>query len=307
MNYITVPSSCSVDMLRFRMKYSGEPGAALEWFDKLWADIAIKFGKSERTPPVRYPRSLRVGTYRELIKLPTSETSIEIGFGRNGKGDKSELREGYLEFNPAKAFPSPELKYVYTLLGRTVEISLELVRWDFATDYPLSRDRFALLRDRRKWGAQIREAFTEYLGTRNNNGFVKLYDKQKELQKQGKEQKEPLTRLEITIEEKPGKAVYLGDSGKEIPCGEWPKVACVPETIPESASGQTALVILAWKSGNPLETCLQYVPSRSRTRIRNYIAGECGLLKPSEDYDRCRKHAQSWAKYYGGLYRNDGF
>lgn len=296
-------------MLRFRLKYRDEPGDAFEWFDKFWADVKIEFGNPNREEPnekwpVRYPRSLRMGTYREMVQIPTNETSIQIAIGRNGRGDKSELKEGFLEFNPAKTYPSKQLEFVYKQLERAPELEIELARWDFATDYPMQRERFALMRDRRMYESRIREAFTEYLGTRHKNGYVKLYDKQKELIRQGKQQDEPLTRLEITIEEKPGKEVWKA-GGLEIPHNEWPKVVVVPEEVPESASGQTALVILAWMSGNPLENCLQYVPNRSRTRIRNYIAETCGLVGPSTDYDRCRKHAQAWAKRYGGLLSSD--
>ena len=304
--YITLESTSSVDMLRFRIRYRGKPEDAHEWYKLLIADMKTKYYKPDPNEPhkammVIYPLTLRMGTYRDMAKMPVNDTSIEIAMGRNGKGGKDELREGYIEFNPAKTYPSPQLEFIYRRIAATPEIVLELVRWDFATDYKADRARFALMRDSRKYGCQISQGFTEYLGTRHKNGFVKLYDKQKELQHQGKEQKEPLTRLEITIEEKPGKTIWYDGEGKATPAKEWPQVVAVPEEVPETASGQTALVVLAWTAGKPLEECLQYVPARSRTRIRNYVKETCGKLIPPTDYDFCRNDALAWQSRYGGL------
>ena len=289
-----------------RLRYRGKPGEALEWFDRLYADLKIKFYKPDQEEPkkqtlVRYPRSLRIGTYREFMTLPVNDSSIEIAIGRNGKGTTDELKDGFIEFNPAKVYPSKELEFVYKRLLSTPEIELELVRWDFATDYPVERERLALLRDARKYGCQISEGFTEYLGTRHKNGFVKLYDKQKELQHQGKVCAEPLTRLEITIEEKPGKAIWTDMDGKATPAKEWPRVVAVPEKVPENAFGLKGLVVLAWVEGHiPLERCLVQVKPRSRTNIRNFVAEECGMLIPPKDFDRCRNEAIAWTTNYGG-------
>lgn len=293
-DYITIPSRSSVDMLRFRLLYKGEPGAAVEWFDKLWADVFIEFGKSDpldphRQLPVRYPLSLRVGTYRELFVLPANGSSVTVAMGRNGKGSKRELREGFLEFNPSKVYPSRQLEYLYSALEREPRVGLELVRWDFATDYPIDRERVVLMKDGRKYACVISESHTSYLGRRSNGGFVKVYDKRAELIKSGDVCVDPLTRVEVTIEEPRDELGKL-----------WPRLVWLPDSLPEISSPVLRLLVLAAMHGVDFEEALQGMPERTRTRYRKAFGDLLGEFAPPVEYASCHRDALAWARMYGG-------
>jgi len=281
-------------MLRFRLLYHGEPGAALEWFEKFCADVMIEYGRPDPKDPhrklaERYPRSLRVGTYREMLTLPTGDSSVTISMGRNGRGDKQELREGFLEFNPTKTYPSKQLEYVYHLLDMEPNVKLELVRWDFATDYPIERASVALMRDGRKYGCVISDSYTSYLGRRSNNGFVKVYDKRAEQNKKGKAIKDPITRVEITIDEPAETLEKL-----------WARVVLLPESVPDRAKGLLRLVLLATLNGVDLEEALECVSRNKRAEYRNVIGEMCGEIAPPAEYAACRRNALAWSHMYGG-------
>ena len=305
MNYIMLDSASCVDMLRFSLYWSGKTEDGVEWYEKLYADMSIEFDWKKRDeqdhePIVRYPLSIRIGTYRDMFKVPVGDSSIIFGFGRNGKGSAEERREGFLEFNPSKTYPSPQLEYVYKRIEATPEVELTLKRWDFATDYPIKRESVSLMKDKRKYTYIKSNGVTEYLGTRNNNGYVKLYDKQKELEKQGVERSDPLTRLEITIEED-GKRREWKAGGKEIPLEEWPRAVLVPSGVPNQAKGLYGLILASWTFGMPLERCMDFVGRNQRAKYRNKIAEEYGQLAHPVAFDRCRRNAFAWEERYGGL------
>lgn len=305
MDYTKIAGCSSVDMLRFRLRFDGKPEEALEWFTLLHADMVIEFDRRRDNhghPIIRYPISLRVGTYREMFKVPINDTSLVIGLGKVGK--ETDHKTGFIEFNPAKCYPSEQLEYIYRRIESTPEISLELVRWDFATDYPIQRSEVSLLRDKRHYTFVVSNGVTEYLGSRNKNGFVKLYDKQKELEAKGITCKEPKTRLEITIEED-GKKRERQDDGKLLPVDEWPRAVLVPKTVNEDETPMAyALMLEAWMHGVPLEKLLVHVSDRSRTRYRKRICDECGAIPPSEQFEDCRRNAFAWERQYGGTDAN---
>jgi hypothetical protein len=300
MDYSKIEGASSVDMLRFRLRFDMKPANALEWFELLYADMVIVFDRRRDNggnPIIRYPISLRVGTYREMFKVPVNDSSFVLGLGKVGK--ETDHTTGFLEFNPAKTYPSEQLEYLYRRLESTPEISLELVRWDFATDYPLNRNEVSLMRDKRHYTFIVSNGVTEYLGTRNKNGFVKLYDKRKELESSGIECPGPLTRLEITMEED-GKKREEKLDGKLIPGEEWPRAALVPKSVVDVKPELYAVILEAWMAGVPLEKLLVHLSARTRTRYRNRISEECGLVPYPDKFEECRNHAFAWAKKYGG-------
>lgn len=299
MDYSKITGQSSVDMLRFRLRYDGKPEEALEWFTLLHADMVIEFDRRRENnghPIVRYPISLRVGTYREMFKVPVNDTSIVIGLGKVGK--ETDHKSGFLEFNPAKTYPSEQLEYIYRRIVSTPEVTLELVRWDFATDYPILRSEVSLMRDKRHYTFVVSNGVTEYLGTRNKNGFVKLYDKQKELEAKGITCKEPKTRLEITIEED-GKKREKQEDGKLLPVDEWPKAVLVPKVV-NVDNALFSVFVEAWMGGVPLEKLLAHLSVNARTKYRKLIADECGLIPPAMGFEDCRQNAFAWEGQYGG-------
>lgn len=306
MKYIKIESSSCVDMLRLRIRFDGKPGEGFDWFEEFSAYVKVRFDKpDERVACTRYPRSLRVGTYREMLQIPVGKSSIAIGYGRNGKGEASELREGFIEFNPSKCYPSAELEYVYKLFMKDERVRLELVRWDFATDYDVPRSRVALLKDKRRYAYISSNGVTEYLGQRSNNGFVKLYDKQAELLHKGEECPNPRSRLEITIEEKPEKKESVDKNGVEILVNEWPSVALVPQKALEGVNGTFSVIVNAWSMGCNVEHLMDGLSSAQKTRYRKRIRGEIGVLPCPTDYGECRRDAYAWETVYGGMRGGD--
>lgn len=124
--------------------------------------------------------------------------------GRNGNirvlqwlnGDKREdMNKGYLEFNPNKCRMSLIMPFLRDI--RLCCWSFELASFDIAIDMPMvERMNVMLVKDGRKYQLiESKGARTEYLGVHHKNGFVKLYDKQKE-----SSLSYPCTRLELTYE-----------------------------------------------------------------------------------------------------------
>lgn len=118
---------------------------------------------------------------------------IKIGYGVISKGGKSN-NKGFVEFNPNKCEVNGRkfLDYLFD-----VGCMFVLKRFDLAIDYAIDRNLVRVLRDRRTYEYVIssKGGATEYLGTRNSPGRVKVYDKAGE---QGLETY--LTRVELTVD-----------------------------------------------------------------------------------------------------------
>lgn len=99
-----------------------------------------------------------------------------------------------LELNPNKCMPCQFVSDLFSLL-RFYSKHIEIGEFDIAIDIPISRDSFFLIKDKRKYQSIFNSAVdkTEYLGSRHEHGFCKLYNKQKESKLDF-----PLTRFEIT-------------------------------------------------------------------------------------------------------------
>lgn len=99
-----------------------------------------------------------------------------------------------LELNPNKCMPCDFVSGLFALL-RFYSKFVEVGEYDIAVDFPFSRDLLYLVKDKRKYQTIFNSAVdkTEYLGSRHEHGFCKLYNKQKESKLDF-----PLTRFEIT-------------------------------------------------------------------------------------------------------------
>lgn len=125
--------------------------------------------------------------------------SFAMGIAFNGANSKQNT-SCFIEFNPNKTMNlvQPFLDYI-KLLSHNIDV----VRFDIAFDIPYPRELFNLVKDRRNYKKiysmeqknKYLDDFTEYLGKRQNNGYVKLYNKQIESNLDS-----PLTRLEITLD-----------------------------------------------------------------------------------------------------------
>lgn len=102
-----------------------------------------------------------------------------------------------LEFNPNKVGSDLGL---LSLLNKLCLMAYKkrLVRFDCAIDILVSRDRCFLVKDQRTYSEYRNSSsdLTQYLGHRNKHGFVKLYNKARELGLSD----DNVTRLEITVD-----------------------------------------------------------------------------------------------------------
>ncbi len=131
----------------------------------------------------------------EVIEDGNEDVVLKCGYGVITKGGNNN-HKGFVEFNPNKCEKNG-IKFMQML--ESMGCMFELNRYDLAIDYPISRNAVRVLRDRRKYEYVIssKGGATEYLGTRNSPGRVKVYDKAGE---QGLDIE--LTRVELTVDAK---------------------------------------------------------------------------------------------------------
>ena len=173
----------SCDMIRLNLRFKDNVQEYLNWlsgYDTYGYDIDVKVFKS-----------LNEFTYRNMLNIKGDGYSFVIGVGFNGGEDAR--NKGFLEFNPNKCRGQKGFERVYLKLLDYI-YSSELVRFDLAIDIPVPKYLCKLKKDGRNYQYIItQDGETEYLGRRNEIGFVKLYDKTKESKLDY-----DLTRLEIT-------------------------------------------------------------------------------------------------------------
>lgn len=127
-----------------------------------------------------------------VLEDGTKGVRVKVGYLVNVRGGVS--KRGFVEFNPNKCGWNARrlIKGLYD-----VGCDFQLVRYDIAIDVPVKRDCIRLVRDRRKYEYVISNGGpTEYLGSRNSPGRVKVYDKACELGLQEID----LTRIELTTD-----------------------------------------------------------------------------------------------------------
>lgn len=134
--------------------------------------------------------------YRHLFSLKYSENCIaSLGLSFNGFSREDSLR-GFIEFNPNK-LARCKMFWADLFFISSYWVDSYVKRFDLAIDIPIKREFSKLVKDKRKYSC-VRKSdsdFTEYLGNRNDNGFVKLYNKTLE-----SGLLVDISRLEITID-----------------------------------------------------------------------------------------------------------
>lgn len=137
---------------------------------------------------ISYFNSLKTFSYKHLFSIHNvhnSEISFSIGIQLNGL-KKSEFQKCFLEFNPNKCLSAIGYFWFKNFFKFFIDnqIKFSLCRYDLAIDIPFNRLQVALMKDNRiyqlYYGNVLKNGngdFTEYLGSRNKNGFVKIYNK----------------------------------------------------------------------------------------------------------------------------------
>lgn len=143
-----------------------------------------------------YPVKNKPFTFRYLTTPRYDvDSSMTIGFCFNGTDKYEDKYKGFIDVNPNKVGHYEQFWHDYRYMKACFGM-LDVKRIDLAVDMPYSRDSYIVEKDSRKYQLVYKSSpdRTEYLGSRSNVGFVKLYNKTIESALDY-----DLTRLEITI------------------------------------------------------------------------------------------------------------
>ena len=176
----------SLDMLRINFYISVDD--VQRYLDSVQYDIRFT-----------YREMFGVSAYRHNFKVECDNGhTFWIGFCVNSEKNTNRFRTCTIEFNPCKVGCELLLINTYLKLRSLSKVAPMVKRFDLAIDIPVDRDRCYLIKDKRTY-QEYRNSntdLTQYLGHRSSGGFVKLYNKAKELGlgEYG------LTRFELTID-----------------------------------------------------------------------------------------------------------
>lgn len=176
----------SLDMLRINFYISVDD--VQRYLNSIKYDIRFK-----------YREMFGVSAYRHNFTVECDNGhTFWIGFCVNSEKNTNRFRTCTIEFNPCKVGCELLLINTYLKLRSLSKVSPMVKRFDLAIDIPVDRDRCHLIKDKRTY-QEYRNSntdLTQYLGHRSSGGFVKLYNKAKELGlgEYG------LTRFELTID-----------------------------------------------------------------------------------------------------------
>lgn len=176
----------SLDMLRINFYISVDD--VQRYLDSVQYDIRFT-----------YREMFGVSAYRHNFTIECDNGhTFWVGFCVNSEKNTNRFRTCTIEFNPCKVGCELLLINTYMKLRSLSKVAPMVKRFDLAIDIPVDRDRCYLIKDKRTY-QEYRNSntdLTQYLGHRSSGGFVKLYNKAKELGlgEYG------LTRFELTID-----------------------------------------------------------------------------------------------------------
>lgn len=268
--------------------------------------LARELGSQRVIARERQIGELCPGEYQHLWTIEMGESSYSVGLGLyTGKGNVDRAR-GMIDVNPNKTASSPLFALVHNTVLKACKHA-EVVRYDVAVDLPVPRYQVQLIRDRRFYRflsgseppvAVEREegmiyqlvdgaGITEYLGTTNSPGHVKVYDKQREA---GLER--PLTRIELTVG---------GQEPEESVERHWPTALLqterftMPGVLPANIDTADLLLLLA-AAGVPTEPILAAMDRKKRQRVRRAMRARGPLMAfPAAIFSKIREQALTYA------------
>ena len=174
----------SLDMIRLNLVFMDKVQEFVTWLSRI--------GITADNLDIVHWLSVREFSYRNMFRIITNEYSFAMAIGFNGNSESK--NNGWIEFNPNKCKGEFFDKFIMMLKDYTS--TRKVSRYDLAIDIPIPRYLVRIHKDQRNYQyIKSQSSETEYLGRRNNVGFVKLYDKKAE-----SELDYDLTRLEITCE-----------------------------------------------------------------------------------------------------------
>lgn len=189
-SYVSKDNNCiySLDMIRLNLDFGQYIEEFMSYIQHL-ADYDFSY-------EVLYYPSYKAYKYRHLWSVTATEDDCSWSLGLDLGRSKEDVHLGFIEFNPNKCEQSKAFQKFWSTI-RSQTVIRTLVRYDMAIDIPLARSQCKLQKDGKKMYQLISKSdgVTEYLGRREHNGFVKLYDKTIE-----SDLSYPLTRLELTLD-----------------------------------------------------------------------------------------------------------
>lgn len=142
-----------------------------------------------------FTESNRPNGWRYFYTYGIGQSVVRFGIGWIESNGKTSMHRGFLQFNPNKTMMDERLGMLTRRIMPYLK-SFKLERWDLAIDIPACREDTRMAKDARGYEyCDKGHGITEYLGTRNKPGRVKLYDKTKEARIDG-----DWTRLELTCD-----------------------------------------------------------------------------------------------------------
>lgn len=184
----------SLDMvrLRFELPKDDTRRKSVEDYFNTW-----------RSDIEHYPPNFKPFKYRNLTEIDYGTGKLIIGWRFNGANTEDSLA-CFCEFNPNKIMSGDKAyQFQKDIQAITLNcVNVDVARFDLAVDVPYRRDMLALFNPTGKkytlerYGENNK---TEWLGVRNSDGFVKVYNKTLEaVVSQDGECLPDLTRIEVT-------------------------------------------------------------------------------------------------------------
>lgn len=265
----------SVDMVRLKLTFKSDKG---EWLSRTGAQL-MDCDKVDG-----WTSKINPGKWYELWSFKLGASSVALGIGFIDPSCKVNMHRGFLEFNPNKVAGDKRFWRLLEKLSGCVA-KAELKRFDLAFDLPKSRKDCRLSKDRRMYQSVISSGITEYLGQKNQAGYVKVYDKAAELQLADGVQ---LTRIELTCG---------GDWDAEQLQAHWPQVhgwRC-GEKIRGWVRVVGILLAESVERGEDVEGLLARLGRDSREKVRGLLRTPLVEL-PEGAAEQLLAEAKSWER-----------
>jgi hypothetical protein len=176
----------SLDMLRINFYISVDD--VQSYLDSVQYDIRFT-----------YREMFGISAYRHNFRVECDNGhSFWIGLCVNSEKNTNKFRTCTIEFNPCKVGCEMLLINHYLKLLSLSKVPPMVKRFDLAIDIPVDREKCHLIKDKRTYQEykNSNSDLTQYLGHRSSGGFVKLYNKAKELGLGDY----GLTRFELTVD-----------------------------------------------------------------------------------------------------------
>lgn len=216
--------------------------------------------------------STRANSWRWFWDYRMGNCVVRLGVGWIDAHGKTDMQRGFLQWNPNKAGHRAEIDLLLAKIGRFAK-RVELTRYDLAIDIPRARDSCRMSKDGRGYDyCDHGNGITEYLGSRNKPGRVKLYDKTREAGLS-----EEWTRLELTCA-----GTWTADDvlAKLPRVYAWDDRGCDGDTRNWVRALGLALATLLDKVGGTIEPYLRLLGRGARGKVMEYLAS------PAVEVDR---------------------